>query len=114
MKYYAEKDTYYIQIRGVQYKRLDKKIKRLADSMERTQNKGSVQKQRQLAECRRRLLKEKRHAQCYVEIAESDLPENVRARPVYSLPGQVVTVGPERYAQLLERLQRHEEKDEES
>lgn len=76
--------------------------------------KGPAEETNQLAEYRKRLQKEKRQSQCYVEISVSDIPENAHIRPIYELAGQIVTAEPERYEELIDCLRGYKHKGDES
>lgn len=104
LRYYAKTDTYYIQIQGTQYDQIDTKIRRIAAHLNHLQSQKHEEERNRLMERRKLLVQERRRSLRYVEVPLSDIPGNVRARPIYDLCGQVVTVEPERYAQLLDRL----------
>lgn len=104
LRYYAKNDTYYIQIQGAQYDRINTKIKRIVTHLGHLQSEGHEEERARLMERRRYLMQERRRSQRYVEICASDIPGNAHARPIYDLPGQIVTVEPERYEQLLGKL----------
>jgi chaperonin cofactor prefoldin len=102
LRYYAKNDTYYIRIQGEEYVRLDKKLRRLVSHLKREQNLANAAK---LAAQRRNLIKQRRKAVRYVAVEASDIPEDAKCSPIYELTGEIITVSPERYAQLLTRLQ---------
>lgn len=104
LRYYVKNDTYYIQIRGADYDKIDTQIRRIGAHLCHLQSKEHEKERTQLMERRRRLVQERRRSQRYVEIPASDIPGNAHARPIYDLPGQIVTVEPERYEQLLGKL----------
>lgn len=99
-------DTYYIQIQGAQYDRINTQIKRIAAHLGHLQSEGHEEERARLMERRRHLVQERRRSQHYVEIRASDIPGNVHARPIYDLPGQIVTAEPQWYAELLGKLQK--------
>lgn len=104
LRYYAKSDTYYIQIQGAQYDRINTQIKRIAAHLAHLSGKGHEEERARLIERRRYLVQERQRSQHYVEVPASDIPGNAHARPIYDLPGRIVTVEPERYEQLLGRL----------
>ena len=105
VRYHIETDTYYMQIKGSQYSRLNKKIKKISAHMDHLQDEKHMKERARLAEYRRFLVQERRQALYYVVISASDIPENAHIRPIYDLTGQILTAEPERYAELLDKLQ---------
>lgn len=114
LRYHVETDTYYIQIKGAQYSRLNTQIRRITTYLGHIQDDEHTEERNRLAEQRRRLVRERRQAQFYVVIPASDIPENAHIRPLYDMPGQILTAEPEWYAELLETLQACQNKGDES
>lgn len=104
LRYCAKNSTYYLQVQGAQYAQLEKKLRRIKTCMEHTSKDKHSEEKNRLNEYRKRLLQEKRQSQYYIIVSASDIPKNMYARPIYDLPGQIVTVNPKRYAQLLDRV----------
>lgn len=108
LRYHAKTDTYYIQIRGEKYSRIDNKIRHINTRLKHIRGEQFLQERQELEKRRKRLLWEKRQAERYVQVHAADVPPNVSARPIYSLTGEIEAAEPMRYAQLLNRLRRND------
>lgn len=108
LRYHAQTNTYYIQIQGAEYNRINNKIKHIRTRLKYIQDEKHKEEKAMLEEKRRVLMQKKSQSQRYVKIPASDIPENASARPIYDFPRQIITVSPSQYAELLAKLQKKE------
>lgn len=109
LRYYAKTDTYYLQIRGAEYARINTKIRHIRNRLKYIQAEKYREERASLERRYRSLLEKKAQAERYVEIRQADIPDSAAARPIYNFPGEVITAEPKLYAELLERLRKDTE-----
>ena len=109
LRYHEGKDQYYIQIQDGRYHEIDKTIKHMRKAMDPLKKQGHMDEWTRLNKKYQRLIEERKEAVRYVEIAWEDIPEGVRARPIKKIKGQEISVTPQEYQDLLERLKKRGE-----
>ena len=107
LRYHEKAGCYYMQIQTEEYTRMDRKLHRLQRQISYLREEKHQTERVRLQQICQECVQAKRQAQFYVEIAETDIPEGKRIRPIQQFYGRVIQASPEKYQELLYWLNRY-------